>query len=340
MKQVLAIVALTLWAGGVWAQEPPSPAQPAEEAAVQEKPAEPPAVPTVEEMMERIRGLLGMANPMVSAGEAVVATGAEIRRGDVIVAVPVQPRRVGRLENDLLAAGGWLTRERLLLPAGTPVYQTRFTYRVTSNYGVVITSRDYEAWCGVVADNEARRPRQRGYCALQSRGKHDAGEVTGGSPYMGRTLIGPFAANEVAINEDPAVVAEFPRMELIYTFVEFDENDADVRRGVRVDGGEVIELNNVSLARQTDGASLLRAAGGEIRIVRTDNRRTARIEVVRAPRAFDPDEEEAQLRQLAGRLVEAARRRAAAAAAGPGASAPAAAGGAATATEEQPAPTP
>jgi hypothetical protein len=242
-----------------------------------------------------------------------VTDAAEIRRGDLIIASPVQPRRVGRIREDLVDRG-LFGGGRVLLPAGTPVYQTRFIYSVT-NYGVVISRTEYDAWCGTAVQQGRRRERMRGFCALQAGALNQYGEVIGGSPYWGRTLSGPFPASTVNIDEDPAVLAEFPRLELTYTFVEFDDNDADVRRGIRVDGGEIIELENVSLAREPDGASLLRAAGGEIRIVRGDNRRTARIEVVKAPEAYDVAEEEAQIRLIAERFVAEAQARADAAAA-------------------------
>lgn len=296
--------------GGAAAQEAPQ-AQPAPvtEPAPQ-KPPEP--VPTVEEVMERLRSILGMFSPMGPAGLATVTDAAEIRRGDLIIASPVQPRRVGRIREDLVDRG-LFGGGRVLLPAGTPVYQTRFIYSVT-NYGVVISRTEYDAWCGTVVQEGRRRERMRGYCALQAGALNQYGEVIGGSPYWGRTLSGPFPASAVSIDEDPAVLADFPRLELTYTFVEFDEEDADVRRGIRVDGGEIIELENVSLAREPDGASMLRAAGGEIRIIRTENRRAARIEVVKAPEAYDVAEEEAQIRLIAERFVAEAQARADAAA--------------------------
>jgi len=131
--------------------------------------------------------------------------------------------------------------------------------------------------------------------------------AVGGSPYWPRTLNPPVNANDFEIVEDPAALAEFPPLELVYTFVEFDENDADVRRGVRVGGGEVVEINNVSLQRQDDGSSLLRVAGGVLRLNRTEQRRTARISVDTAPSTYDPAEEEVALRALAEALVQRAR---------------------------------
>lgn len=312
MRRWMAVALVTVsLVGGAAAQEAPQPQPATVSESAQPKPPEP--VPTVEEVMERLRNILGMFSPMGAAGQATVTEATEIRRGDLIIASPVQPRRVGRLREDLVDRG-LFGGNRLLLPAGTPVYQTRFIYSVT-NYGVVISRTEYDAWCGTVVQQGRRRERMRGFCALQAGALNQYGEVIGGSPYWGRTLSGPFPASTVNIDEDPAVLAEFPRLELTYTFVEFDENDADVRRGIRVDGGEVIELENVSLAREPDGASMLRAAGGEIRITRTDNRRVARIEVVKAPVAYDVAEEEAQIRLIAERFVAEAQARADAAAA-------------------------
>lgn len=306
-------VGLISWslAGAAQAQQEPQPAPMAETVEQGGKPTEP--VPTVDEVMERLRALLGTFSPMGPAGQATVTDAAEIRRGDLIIASPVQPRRVGRLREDLIDRG-LFGGGRTLLRAGTPVYQTRFVYSITS-YGVVVSRTEYDAWCGTAVEEGRRRQRTRGYCALQAGSLHQFGEVIGGSPYWGRTLSGPAPASAVTIDEDAAVLAEFPRLELTDTFVEFDEDDADIRRGIRIDGGEIIELENISLARGQGGASLLRAAGGEIRILRTDNRRVARIEVVKPPEAYDVAEEEAQLRLIAERFVAQAQARADAAAA-------------------------
>jgi hypothetical protein len=270
---------------------------------------------TVEQVMERLRRVLGLFSPFGPAGEAVVTSAAETRRGDVIVAVPVSPRRVGRLATDLVQQGTMFARERVVMPAGTPVYFTRFQYTVTSGYGVILQSREYDAWCGVVT--EGRRQRQVSYCALESGGLRHVSTSIGGSPYWPRNMTAPVAANAFAITEDQSVVSEFPRLELTYTFVEFDETDADVRRGVRVNGGEVVELNNVSLVRQRDGSSVLRVAGGELRIERTGSRRVAHVAVATAPRAYNPDEEEAQLRLIAEAFVARMQAQRAAAAPAP-----------------------
>lgn len=266
-------------------------------------------IPTVEEVMERLRGMLGAVSPFGPAGAATVSSSSDIRRGDVIIAVPVAPRRVGRLENDLVQRGNLFSRDRVVLPAGAPVFYTTFRYQLISGYGVVLQQRDYDAWCGVV--REGRRERERGYCALQAPGFNDVGVVNAGSPYMPGQLAGPHPGSPVTVREDPSALAEFPRLEMTYTFVEFDETDADVRRGVRVDGGAVQETNNVSLRREPDGSSVLSVAGGEIRLLRTDSRREARIEVTTPPSAYDPGEEDVQLRLLAEAVVARLRARAA-----------------------------
>lgn len=270
---------------------------------------------TVEETMERLRQVMGSFSPLGPAGDAVVTDAPTIRRGDLIIAAPVAPRRVGRLGSDLIQTGGLIGRGRVLMPAGTPVYYTRFRYTVTYNY-TVITNTEYEAWCGVVTEERGRRSREVGYCALIAGGLRQVSTAVGGSPYWPRTLDTPVNAS-FTIVEDQGALAEFPRLELTYTFVEFDEEDADVRRGVRVNNGEVIEISNVSLARRADGASLLRAAGGELLVHRTDRRREARVEVLTAPDAYSPDEEEAQLRLIAELIVQRRLARQAAAAAAP-----------------------
>jgi hypothetical protein len=162
--------------------------------------------------------------------------------------------------------------------------------------------------CGVVEQERRRQPtREVGWCALINGATYAVSSAVGGSPYWPRTMNPPVNASEFSITEDAVVLTEFPQLELVYTFVEFDREDADVRRGVRVDGGEIIELSNVSLMRQEDGASLLRVAGGELAIHRTENRRQARIEVLTAPTTYNPDEEEAALRTLAEALVARAQ---------------------------------
>jgi hypothetical protein len=258
--------------------------------------------PTVEDVMDRLRALLGGFSPFAPAGPALVTDQAEIERGDVIVALPVQPRRVGRLRFPLVSERTMFRRAQTLMPAGTPVFYTRFHYTVTSGYGAIIQSTDYDAWCGVVRGDSAR---PTGYCALSSNGAmHAYGEVIGGSPYLPSSLSGPFNAAAIEVDEDPAVLSEFPRLFLTYTFVEFDNDDADVRRGVRVGPtGAVIETNNVSLRRETTGASNLKIGSGEIRIQRTGDRRRARIEVVTPPQAYNLEEEEAELRLLAAAYV-------------------------------------
>jgi hypothetical protein len=258
--------------------------------------------PTVEQVMDRLRSMLGGFSPFAPAGTAQVTQQAEIERGDIIVALPVQPRRVGRLRVPLVSERTMFRRERTLMPAGTPVFFTRFHYTVTSGYGALIQSTDYDAWCGVVRGDSGR---PTGYCALSSNGAmHAYGEVLGGSPYLPSSLSGPFGGAAVEVDEDPAVLSEFPRLWLTYTFVEFDNNDADVRRGVRVGPtGAVVETNNVSLRRDVTGASTLNIAGGVIRIQRTGERRRASIEVVTPPTAYNLEEEEAELRTLATAYV-------------------------------------
>lgn len=220
---------------------------------------------------------IASAQDMVPTGQPVVATG-EVGHGDVIVAIPTRPSRVGRLRENLIDQS-FLGGNSITLRAGTPVYRTTFHYVDVSRYGNVRGQTFYEAWCGVVPEQVGRR-NPRAYCALRAPGINHLSPVLGGSPYWRPTLFPPLPANAVTIEEDPAVLAEFPRLEVTYTFVEFDEHDADLRIGSRINGGRVVEVEDISVPSNSDGSSVLRVAGVEIWLTRGSNRRTAFVDVV------------------------------------------------------------
>ncbi|MBL8546959.1 MAG: hypothetical protein JNL81_10880 [Hyphomonadaceae bacterium] len=263
-------------------------------------------IPTVDEMMERMRHVERMRDGFVT-GDVVLTNAETVRRGDVIASVSVRPARVGRLDNDLmrgnavqdLLSSGPIDRGTVVLPAGTPVYHTTMQYDIMYG-GMTTNSLRYDAWCGVAQSTSG----QSAYCALSNGQSYRVAEPRP-SPYMPTTMTDPVIASAFSVTEDPEVARELPQLELVYTFMEFDETDLDVRRSLRVNGSDVRGAQTMNVSLRRDGSALLPIAGGHVRVIGS---RAASVEQV----APDTAAQEARLRQLAERMVADMRARAAA----------------------------
>ena len=192
------------------------------------------SAPIVEDLAARPPGMFAPRPGVGSVAYGIV------ERGQAILTLPIEHRRVGRLQNDIIRTG-LVNSDRVVVPKGTPVYSAFF------GAARDLRGPHYHAWCGVVAEGEARR---RGYCMLHSR---EGDQITflpsNGSPFAPLRLADYYPTPALApiVGEDPSVRAEFPPLEFVVSFLEWDDDAVELRRETRVEG-RIVALRRTSRA--------------------------------------------------------------------------------------------
>jgi hypothetical protein len=196
-----------------------------------------------------------------SDGEIVVAI--EAAPDASIVTIPVRHSEVGRLENDIRGTG-LVNSDRVVIASGTPVYAAAFTQmRGDTIVGLL------RGWCTPVVENN----RPRGYCMFaQGRGAVLGILPSRDSLYVPRKLadygLRPITVPQV--RHDPSAGEALPDLHYRLTFVEWDQEDADLRQHVIV-GGERYDLGPLSAPRGPDGAAMVSVYGVRLRLTPSPN---------------------------------------------------------------------
>lgn len=185
-----------------------------------------------------------------------------LREGDEVLRVRFPYERVGRLQNDV-SQTRW-GDEDLVMPAGTPLYRTRYRYQMLSSEpgsDAVIHDLSWPMWCGPT-NTDARRA--VGHCIVLRNGRAESARVEGDSLHSNE--LSTFApVNMPQIADDDAATRELPPAELVYRI-------AELRRGhviVQVDleeGGNVETWQRLRARRNGDGAATLVIDGRTLRI--------------------------------------------------------------------------
>jgi hypothetical protein len=247
-------------------------------------------IPSVEAIYQRLMDMSAAQRTLDPAPGAPIVRIGPAQGGDLIAALPVRYKRVGYLEAPLMRDLPFSPR-RAVLPAGAPVFATRFA---TGD----LLRRTVDAWCGVAPE----QTRPTGFCLLDMGGPQVAEAPRIGSPYMPRLIDSWFATSSVSVREDAAAQAAMPTMEMTYVFTEFDARDADVMTGVRIAGGPVIPNYNLSVPREADGSAMFRVGGGTLRLRPGAGRRDVIVEQIAPITAYNPNADEAELRRTAERI--------------------------------------
>jgi hypothetical protein len=240
---------------------------------------------TVDDIVARLRDRpfdLGMFS--FKAG-AATAPSAEVRRRDVVLALPVQYARVGYLQQGvrLIDAG------RVAIPGGTAMFAR------TMRFEGSVSDAQSRAWCAVVADDRAR---PTGRCVVQTpTGAAVRSPEAAASAHVPIALSEPHSPSTPAlVNEDPAAASAFPPMELVYTFQGWDHEAVYLERGVRVEG-RITKLANVRVPRNQDGSAILFEIGGALKLRPGRTLSSANAEII------EPFETEADLRRAAEAIL-------------------------------------
>jgi hypothetical protein len=283
------IAALFMLIQPAFAQTPPAAPNPASR-----------PIPSVEAIYQRLMDMSAAQRTLDPAPRAPMVRTGPVRGGDLIAALPVRYKRVGYLEAPLMRDLPFSPR-RAVLPAGAPVFATRFA---TGD----LLYRTVDAWCGVAPEQS----RPTGFCLLEMGGPQVAEAPRIGSPYMPRMIESWFATARVAVREDAAAQSAMPMMEMTYVFTEFDTRDADVMTGVRIAGGAVVPNYNLSVPREADGSTVFRIGGGALRLRPGATRHDAIVEQIAPVTAYNPNVDETELRRMAERIRQRMIERAAA----------------------------
>jgi len=231
-------------------------------------------------------------------GDSFTVSGA-VERGDVLLATPVTFTLTGRTLAPVLERPGMFQSEpRELLPAGAPVYGMVYTEIVTGGYAPM-RMREIAMWCGAPADERIRRSgavcfdREQVY-----RGSGSSPLYAPSSLIPANLLVTPV---EVRTGETGDA---FANMEVVITFVEWDDEDIDVRQGLRVDG-VVYEMRNRGQPRETDGSAVLEGWGGRLVLTQPGrSRREATVQVDAPVTRFTSALPEGEILAIATRMVD------------------------------------
>ena len=185
-----------------------------------------------------------------------------LREGDEVLRVDFPYDRVGRLQNDVYQSR-W-GDEDLVMPAGTPLYRTRYRYLMLSSEpgsDAVIHDLSWPMWCGPTT-TDARRA--VGHCIILRSGRAESARVEGASLHSNElSAFAPVTMPQIA--EDASAARTLPRAQLVYRI-------AELRRGhviVQVDleeGDNVETWQRLRARRNGDGEASLVIDGRTLRI--------------------------------------------------------------------------
>ncbi|MES1199143.1 MAG: hypothetical protein ABUS48_04100 [Pseudomonadota bacterium] len=185
-----------------------------------------------------IAGILAIALAQMAQADDAVQLEVHhgpLAQGDVIVAFPVGFQSVARLDNDVYRSGA-LGGQVLVLPRGTPIFVSSYSYRVLGD-GRTLQGYQIEMWCGV------RGPHgdAHGFCLLHRSRGWESAEIRSGSPYVPTNLAPSLPVNAPDIKADPEAARELPVGRESYRFGGW------VADGVRVIGSASFEGHTVNL---------------------------------------------------------------------------------------------
>jgi protein TonB len=178
-------------------------------------------------------------------GEPVAARGG-VRRGGVVLALPVRHARTGYLQNDVRLDGSG----EIVLASGTAMFE-----QVPRGQAPAIVGA--RVWCAPVAE--------RALCVRNSPQGGGAVAQGEGAAYAPRSLSSaqtPSTSARVAV--DPEAASRFPYMEFVYSFVRWDDAYMYLEQGLRVDG-RIVRLGELRAPRRPNSA-LVNAGRGAVRI--------------------------------------------------------------------------
>jgi hypothetical protein len=126
----------------------------------------------------------------------------DLSAGEVIARVPMRYGATGRITQDVIGDNGAFTRDRVIIPAGTPVFAVTFAH--TSQYAPT-SPRRVTYWCGALEEPSALFNDGRGFCVQtdaepnsnnicqMALGQGDFAQATTsnerGTPYFPRTVV-------------------------------------------------------------------------------------------------------------------------------------------------------
>lgn len=186
-----------------------------------------------------------------------------LREGDEVIRIGFPHEQVGRLQNDVVrnAWGGNV----VVMPRGTPVYRTRFRYRVMTSgtaADVVIHDLSWPMWCGPTT-TEAERG-VVGHCVVLRRGRAEVARIVGGSLHSSDlSAFSPATLPEIA--NDPRAARELQPAALVYRVRQVRSSHVVVQLDLE-ENGRTETWDRLRAPRNRDGVATLDIDGRALRI--------------------------------------------------------------------------
>jgi protein TonB len=168
-----------------------------------------------------------------------------VKRGGVVLALPVRHARTGYLQNDVRLDGSG----EIVLARGTAMFE-----HIARGEAANARAR---VWCAPAAE--------RALCVRNSPEGGGAVAQGEGAPYAPRSLSPaqtPSTSARVAV--DPVAASAFPTMEFTFSFVRWDDAYMYLDQGLRANG-RIVKLGELRAPRRPSSA-VLNAGRGAVRI--------------------------------------------------------------------------